>query len=495
MAIETRTVITVRNPATGELIGEAPVTSKAEVYASLERARTAQLSWGAMTARERCRSLKTFRKKLVANADELSSLIMRESGKPRHEALLAEVFPLVDLMHYFARRAPQVLRPQAIRLHLAKHRRSYLHYRPKGVVGIIAPWNFPLAIAVGEAIMAIIAGNAAIIKPSEVTPLSALKAKVLWDESGLPADLFLVLPGGPDVGKALIEAKVDHVSFTGSVAAGRQVAAACGERLIPCTLELGGKAPAIVCADANLERTARALVWGAFMNSGQVCAAVERVYVMRQCHDRLVELIVAIARELRQGDPAGQEVDVGAMTFAKQLVVASEQIADALAQGAKVALGGVPVTDSGMFFPPTVLVGVTQQMRVMREETFGPLLPIMAVESEAEALSLANDSQLGLCAYVFTKEVTKGLRLAEDIAAGTVMVNDVVASHAFPETPWGGIKASGLGRTHSDLGLLDLVQVRHVNYPLIPLPRELWWYPYRETLYRLGLTLMKRFFG
>lgn len=495
MATETRQAITVRNPATGEVIGEVPIMLAEDVRRVVDRAREAQIAWGALAVVERCRRLKAFRKALVASAEALADLIVRENGKPRPEALVTEILSAVDLMHYFGRKAPEILRPKSIHLHLARHRRSYLHFRPKGVVGIISPWNFPFSIPIGEAAMAFMAGNAVVLKPSEITPLIALEAKAIWDRCGMSPDLFQVVTGGPDVGKALIDSGIDHLSFTGSVASGRKVAAACGERLIPVTLELGGKAPAIICADADIERAARALVWGGFANSGQACASVERVYAVRAIHDPLVKRVIELTRELRQGDPGKSEVDVGSMTFSPQLEVAKRQIEDAVGKGAIVATGGAAAEGLGIFFPPTVLTGCTPEMAVMREETFGPLLPIMAVDSEQEALRLANQSHLGLNAYVFTRDGGKALRLAEQIEAGTVMVNDVMATHGFPETPWGGLKASGLGRVHSEIGLMDLVQIRHVNYPRIPIPREVWWFPYRESYFRMGIALLKRLFG
>lgn len=496
MAIDTqRPVITVRNPATGDVVGEAPIAPPDEVRRAVERARAAQVEWGGLPVRERCRRMQKFRKALADRADDLAMHLVRENGKPRQEALLHEVINLVDLLWYYGRRAPDVLRPKAVSLHLLKHRRSYLHYRPKGVVGIISPWNFPLLLPFADAGMALMAGNAAVIKPSEITPLIALKGKEIWDSCGMPPDLLQVVPGGPDTGRALIESGVDHVIFTGSVNVGRKVAVACAERLVTCSLELGGKNAAIVCADADLERTARALVWGGFANSGQICASVERVYAVKPIYEPLVARVVELTRELRQGDPGAAEVDVGSMTFPRQIDVVTDLLQDAVAGGAKIEVGGTRPTDKGLFFAPTVVTGVRQDMRLMREESFGPVLPFMPVESEEEALRLANDSKLGLGGYVFSKDVSKAMRLAEHIEAGSIMVNDVITHAGIAETPWGGVKESGFGRVRSDIGLLELVQVHHVNYPRVPMPREVWWYPYRESLYQLGISAIRRFFG
>nr|MBA3454226.1 aldehyde dehydrogenase family protein [Deltaproteobacteria bacterium] len=284
--------------------------------------------------------------------------------------------------------------------------------------------------------------------------------------------------------------------FTGSVATGKKVAAACGERLIPCTLELGGKAPAVVCADADLDRTAQAITWGGFANSGQVCASVERVYAVDKVHDELVARIVNQARELRQGDASnGDEVDVGAMAWDQQVATVERLVDAAVAAGAKVEVGGKRGAGPGQFFQPTVLTNCTQDMDVMRKEIFGPVLPIMRVADEDEAVRLANDSHLGLLAYVFTRDREHGKRVAEKIEAGTVMINDVLATFACPETPWGGVKNSGIGRTHSAHGLRDLCETRHVNHDRISLPREVWWYPYKPGTFRALLRGAKLLFG
>jgi succinate-semialdehyde dehydrogenase/glutarate-semialdehyde dehydrogenase len=343
----------------------------------------------------------------------------------------------------------------------------------------------------GETLMSLIAGNAVVLKPSEITPLIALKAKELWDRTGLPRDLFQVVTGRGETGAALIESGVNQVVFTGSVATGKRVAAACGARLIPCTMELGGKAPAVVCEDAPLERTARALVWGAFANSGQVCVSVERVYIPASIHDALVERVVALTRELRQGD-GHDEVDVGAMTWDRQIDTVERQVDEAVRAGARALTGGKRREGRGRFFPPTVLVDCTPDMPILRAETFGPVLPICKVATVEEAMRLANDSHLGLNAYVFTADRRRGEELAVRIEAGTVMVNDVLSAYGMPETPFGGVKESGLGRVHSDDGLRDLCEKRHVNIDRLgPPKKELWWYPYSQKTIDLTKRAMR----
>ncbi|MBM3267873.1 MAG: aldehyde dehydrogenase family protein [Candidatus Sericytochromatia bacterium] len=488
-------VITVRSPATGESLGEVAITSAAGVKAAVDRARAAQAAWGDLPVRERCRRIKAFRKAVLREAENLTAHLARENGKPRLEALLHDILPLTLTLGYFGRRAPQILRPRRIDSFILKNRASYLHYRPRGVIGIIAPWNFPLFLSLADAVMALIAGNAVVVKPSEVTPLITLRAKELWDGAGLPPDLLQVVPGGAETGKALIEAGPDHIVFTGSVASGRKVAVACAERSISCSLELGGKAAAIVRHDADLEQTARALVWGAFANSGQCCASVERVYAARSLYTPLVRRITELTRSLRQGDPSAGPCDVGSLTFPRQLDVAREQVADAIAGGATLETGGERIGEKGMYFAPTVLSGVRQEMRVMREETFGPILPIMPVDSDAEALKLANDSHLGLGGYVFGRDIPEALRVAEHIDAGSVMINDVIFHAGLPEMPWGGVKQSGIGRVHSETGLLEMVNVHHVNYPRFGLPITPWWYPYQEVVYQAFLKGLRLLFG
>jgi succinate-semialdehyde dehydrogenase/glutarate-semialdehyde dehydrogenase len=482
------------NPATGERLGEVPVTREVEVRAAVARARAAQQAWGRLAPAERGARVLALRDAVMERSDEIIDAIVREGGKTRSEALIMELLVVVDLCDYFARRAGKLLAPRPIGLHLIKTKKSYLHYVPRGVVGVIAPWNFPFSIPMGEAIMALIAGNAVVLKPSEVTPLIALRAKEVYDGAGLPKDLFQVVTGRGPTGAALIDAGVDQIIFTGSVATGRKVAAACGERLIPCTLELGGKAAAIVCADADLERTASALLWGAFGNSGQVCASVERVYAHAEVYDELVRRVVDKTRQLRQGDPARADTDVGAMTWGQQVKIVEDRVVSAVAAGAQVAIGGKAKDGQGLFFEPTVLTGVRQDMDVMRQEIFGPVMPIMKVASEEDALRLANDSHLGLLGYVFTRDREKGRRIAERMEAGTVMVNDVLATYGMPETPWGGVKQSGVGITHSDDGLRALCQTRHVNVDRIAPKRELWWYPYGEKSYRLLRGAMRLLF-
>lgn len=484
------------NPATGEVLGEVPIHTAEEVRQAVARARAAQESWGLLSVTERCRRLGWFKEALVTRAEELSDLIARENGKPRFEALTNEVLVVAVIATYYTKNGPAILAPHELDLQLFKQKKAYVHRPPLGVVGILSPWNMPLSIAMCDTFAALIAGNAVVVKPSEVTPLVVLRAKEIYDAAGLPPDLFQVVTGGPQTGAALVDGGVDKIVFTGSVAGGRKVGAACGERLIPCTLELGGKAAAIVCDDADLERAARAIVWGGFANNGQVCVGVERVLAHESIHDRLAERVVELASRIRQGDPTTDEIDVGAITFPRQIEVAERLIADAVAKGATVRVGGKRPSRPGQFFEPTVLTGCTEDMAVMREEIFGPVVPILKVADEREAIRIANDSPLGLAGYVFTKNRERGLRLAEQVRAGCVQVNDVLTGFAIPEAPFGGVKTSGVGRVHGKEGLLAMTETRVVSYERFgAFEKDPTWFPYSNKAYRLALKAGRLMFG
>jgi acyl-CoA reductase-like NAD-dependent aldehyde dehydrogenase len=459
-------------PASGALLGEAPVMGKEDVAKVVLRARKAQQAWGVLPVEERCDRLLRYRDAIVDRAEEISQLLSAETGKPRHEALMHEVMTVADFLTYYTKHAPRILAPREIDLHLLKHRKSYLHYVPRGVVGVISPWNFPFVIPMGDVMAALVTGSAVVLKPSEVTPLIALKAKEIFDATGLPEDLFGVVTGYGATGAALIESGIQKLVFTGGVETGRRVAAECGKQLIPCVMELGGKAPLIACADCDLERTARAIVSGGFANSGQVCVSVERVYAHESVYEPLVRRVNQLTRELRQGDPAKDFVDVGAIIFPKQIEVAEGHIADAVAKGAELVCGGKKKDAPGQFFEPTILANCNHTMNVMREEIFGPIVAMQKVGSEEEAVRLANDSHLGLNAYVFTRDRAKGKAMAERIEAGSVIVNDIFVNYAAAEAPFGGVKQSGFGRIHGEDALRDMAEVRHVNVDRFQLPQK-----------------------
>ncbi len=483
-------------PATGELVGEVAVTSADEVRRVVARARRAQQAWAVLPVDERARRLVRLRDAIADHADELVDLLTLECGKPRHESLIHEVTVLLDHAGWVADHAPAALAPEPTKPHLIKHRSGEVHHVPRGVIGVISPWNFPLVIPMGTVFEALASGNACVVKPSEVTPMVLLKVKEIYDSTGLPEDLFGLVNGFGATGQALIESGIDYCVFTGAVETGRKVAAACGARLIPCTMELGGKAPLLACEDCDVERTARAIVIGSFANSGQVCIAVERVYAHERVYTTLLDRVATLTSELRQGNPSRDFVDVGAITFPAQIEIAERHIADATKKGARLVRGGKRIAGPGQFFEPTILADCDHSMTVMRDEIFGPIVPFMCVKSEDEAVSLANDSTLGLNAYVFTKTRATARRLSERIQAGSVLVNDVMTNYCTTEAPFGGIKNSGFGRVHGDQSLRALCQQKYVSFDRVPPPsRDPTWFPYTAKSYSWTHRAVRLFFG
>ncbi len=496
-----REVIISRDPATGEELGRVPVCSAEDVARAVARARGAQKNWSALSFRERGRIVLRAREIVLAEMDEIAELISCESGKPSAEAIMMELVPTLDLMQFFARRTARLLKPErvGIGLYSLMGRSSSIEYRPLGVIGIISPWNFPWAIPLGEVVMALMAGNAVVLKPSELTPLVALKIGDVLKRAGVPEGLFEIITGDGATGASLVEAGVNKIMFTGSVATGKRVAAVAAKTLTPIVLELGGKDPMIVLEDADIEAAASAAVWGAFANAGQACASVERCYVHQQVAEKFTARVVEITERLRQARGTEEGADIGAMSSARQCAIVEEHIRQAVADGAKILTGGGRAFHSdrtpeqGAFHQPTVLADVDHTMAVMREETFGPVLPLMTFRTEEEAIRLANDSEFGLTASVWTRNLRRGRRIASQIEAGTVMVNEVLYTHGIAQTPWGGVKQSGLGRTHGRLGLLELVAPHHIHVNRLAVLQDFWWFNYTPDAARLFRSLARRF--
>jgi acyl-CoA reductase-like NAD-dependent aldehyde dehydrogenase len=494
--VPTNEELVIHNPATGEELGRAPVLSAAEVRAAVAKAHEVQPAWAKLSFGERATYILAAREVLLSQLEEVGVLISNETGKPVAEAISMEVVPTLDLMHYFATNTEQLLKPQWI--DIAQYglmgRSSYVVHKPLGVVGIISPWNFPWATPLDEVVMALMAGNAVVVKPSELTPLTALKIAEIFKQAKLPEGLLAVATGDGTTGSALVEAGVNKVMFTGSVATGRRVAELGAKHLVPVVLELGGKDPMIVLDDAKLLNAARAAIWGGFCNSGQACASIERLYVHESVASKFIELVVAETKKLRQGRPSQENIDIGAMTSERQLKIVEQHLRDAVDRGARVLTGGSRAAGAeGWFHEPTVIVDVDHSMQVMREETFGPLLPIMTFKTDEEAIKLANDSEFGLTASVFTSDLNRGRGVAERIDAGTVMVNEVVYTHALAQTPWGGVKHSGYGRTHGRLGLLELVTPQHIHVNSFPGIPDAWWFRYSKDAGALFRGLAHRF--
>jgi len=484
------------DPATGEEIGRAPLSSPEGVARAVKLARTRKPAWAALSFRERGRVILRARQLVLNEVDRIGTLISRETGKPVSEAISMEIVPTLDLMQYFARQTAKLLRSQKIDIgqYGLMGRSSRIIYKPLGVLGIISPWNFPWSTPLAEVVMALMAGNAVVLKPSELTPLTGIKIGEIFNRAGLPDGVLNIVTGDGSTGAALIDARVDKIMFTGSVATGKRVAAATAKHLTPVVLELGGKDPMIVLEDADLENAARGAVWGAFANSGQACASVERCYVQESIAPQFIERIVAETRLLKQNIGTNDDSDVGAMSSEKQLSIVADHVDDAVRLGARILIGGrrAPNLD-GPFYEPTVLTNVDHSMEVMREETFGPVLPVMTFKTEDEAIKLANDSVYGLTASVWTRNIARGRRLAERIEAGTVTVNEVLYTNAVAQTPWGGVKDSGFGRTHGRMGLLEMVTPQHIHINRFSFLPDLWWFRYSPFAGKLFHGFAKRF--
>ncbi|MDQ3919930.1 MAG: aldehyde dehydrogenase family protein [Acidobacteriota bacterium] len=486
------------DPATGEEIGRVPLGSEQDVARAVERARAAQKAWGALGFRERAGVVMRARALVLEELEEIAALVSRESGKPTAEAVAMEIVPTLDLMQFFARRTARLLRPEKIDIGLYRFmgRSSFIEYRPLGVVAVISPWNFPWAIPLGEVVMALMAGNSVVLKPSELTPLVGLKIGDVFARAGLPAGVLEVVTGDGSTGQCVVESAVDKIMFTGSVATGRRVAEAAARKLIPVVLELGGKDPMLVFEDADLSAASSAAVWGAFANSGQACASVERCYVQESVAEEFTARVVEKVKALRQAVGSEEGTDLGAMSSERQLRTVEEHVSDAVSRGARVLTGGSRARGlnvGGAFHEPTVLTQVDHSMAVMREETFGPVLPLMTFRDESEAVHLANDSRFGLTASVWTRDLRRGRRVASRLEAGTVMVNEVLYTHGIAQTPWGGVKQSGLGRTHGRLGLLELVAPHHVHVNRLTLFQDVWWFNYTPGAATLFRSLARRF--
>ncbi|HLG13189.1 MAG TPA: aldehyde dehydrogenase family protein [Blastocatellia bacterium] len=481
------------NPATGEELGRFPVTTHAEVERAVARARAVQPAWAALSYRNRARYIYKVRRALYDRQTEIINIISDETGKPQFEALSTEVFPIADLMSHFAAKAERILRDERFTLAVFRNKRSMITYEPLGVAGIISPWNFPFSIPTGEVVMALMAGNAVVLKPSEYTPLVAGAIRRLFEAAGFPDGVFQIVQGDGSTGAALVESAVDKIFFTGSVRTGKKIAESAAQRLLPVVLELGGKDPMIVCEDAPFERTVKGAVWGAFVNCGQVCASVERLYVVEPIAEKFISAVVDEVKKLRLGPPSPDcSTDIGPLANENQLNVVCDHVSDAVARGARVLTGGRKREDlGGFFFEPTVLVDVNNSMKAVTEESFGPLLPIMVVKDEEEAIREANNSRYGLLASVWTRDNERGRRIARRIEAGSVIINDAVYTHGAAQTPWFGVKESGLGVTHGRSGLFEFVRMKHVNWDLFPMKSDWWWFPYTPRWYDRFRTLMK----
>lgn len=478
---------TCLNPATGEVIGHSPLTSKSDAIAAINRARAAQPAWAARPVKERCAAIRRVRDLIVARADALAETISRDNGKTRVDAMAAEVLPAAMAANYYAKMAPKWLAPKRLAPGnvLLLNKRSRLVRAPFGVVGVISPWNYPFSIPFSEIVMGLLAGNGVVLKVATETQLVGRAIEALFVDAGV-GDVFqhVNLPGRV-AGDLFLESGIDKLFFTGSVPVGKKLMAKAAETLTPVSLELGGNDAMLVCEDADPFRAAVGATWAAFQNAGQTCAGVERIYVHTAIYDEFMRLFAERVRALRVGPEKDHGVDIGAITTSNQLKVVTAHLEEALSQGAKIfAQSEAPDAPGGRFHPPTILTEVNHEMLVMKEETFGPLVGVMRVKDMDEAVELANDSNLGLTGSVWSTDTKKADALARRIEAGVVTINDHVVSHGLPETPWGGFKESGIGRTHGEIGFSEMTEPQCIVHDSMPgVRKDMWWHPHGPDVY------------
>jgi succinate-semialdehyde dehydrogenase/glutarate-semialdehyde dehydrogenase len=472
------------NPATGELIGTVETLTPAKVQAVVDEVAEVQPFWAALTLADRARYMRRAGDVLLEDIDEIAQLLTNEQGKPRVESYTMELLPTIDSLKWIADNGPEILADEKQPMPLfLKSKSAKFTYEPIGVVGVIAPWNYPWSIPFGEVAIALMAGNGVVLKPASLTPLIGERIRQTFEKAGLPEGLVRTVHGGGRIGDALVKSTAGKIFFTGSVEVGRKVGVECAKRMKGSVLELGGKDPQIVCPDADLANAVSGAVWGGFANAGQTCSGIERVYVHRDVADSFIEGVVRETERLTVGDPRDWTTEIGPMVSADQAKIVNELVDDAVESGATKLTGG-PVEVEGMdgsFIAPVVLTGVTHEMRIMKEEIFGPVLPIVTVDSEQDAIELANDSEFGLGASVWTKDRSKGERIAHQIESGMVWTNDHSFSHGACVCAWGGVKDSGLGRSHSKFGFYECVNIKQLAWEP-GWARDMWWQPYDRKL-------------
>ncbi len=451
-----RRVLSLKSPVDLSSLGQLVCASSGDVSEAVAIARKAQGPWAALSFAERAEYMHRMLDVVLERQDKIMEVVIKETGKAPMDALNMEVFAACDALSFYAKRAGKILKTRTQRVHgvmgLMKQLKTV--YKPLGVVGIITPWNGPFILSINPTIQALMAGNAVILKGSEITPNSTKLVGDLFKEAGLPDGVLQVLMGDGEVGAALCKAGVDKISFTGSVATGKKVAVACAEQLIPCTLELGGKDAMIVCDDADLDRAAAGALIGSCMNTGHYCCGTERIYVHEAVYDTFLSKVLERAKAMKQGPQHGPEEDVGSVFWDRQMDIIERHVNTAVAAGAKVHVGGKRNPQlEGLYYEPTVMTDVTHNMEIMRDETFGPIACIMKVRDEEEAIKLANDSPYGLNGTVWTKNKKKGFEIAERIHTGSVCVNDMAVTYGIAEAAFGGRKDSGLGQVNGEAGL------------------------------------------
>jgi acyl-CoA reductase-like NAD-dependent aldehyde dehydrogenase len=495
--------LSCRNPATLEKLGDVPIFTRAAVVERVERARRAQVRWGATSFAERRRVLGALLDHIVAHQEEICRICARDSGKTVVDAMMGEIFPVCEKLRYTIAHGERDLAPEKRESGVLLHKAARVEYHPLGVVGVLCPWNFPFHNVLCPVVPALFAGNGVVVKVSEWTSWSAADFQAIFDEvltaTGHDPGLVQIITGAGETGSALVTSGVDKVFFTGSPANGRKVMAAAAETLTPVVLELGGKDPMIICDDADLDQAVGTAMLGVFTACGQMCVAAERLYVFDAVYDEFVRRVAARAGALRQGPPtedAGGQYDVGAMTMPRQLEIIERQVEDALAKGARALVGGrrnprLP----GQFWEPTVLVDVDHTMSIVHEETFGPVMTIVRVRDEEEAIRLANDCAYGLGSSVFTKDPKRGERIARRIAAGMTVVNDYGIAYMMQSAPFGGVGISGFGRINGKEGLRACCNEKTVVTDRLPLHQGMSFYPIKKATFPLFQNVVSLIYG
>ncbi|MBM3238063.1 aldehyde dehydrogenase family protein [Candidatus Poribacteria bacterium] len=476
-------VITSINPADLSIIGEIKSARQEDIDNAVKQAQNAYQSWKKLSYPARGEYLLRVKDLILDYLDEIVPLVTQEMGKPISEVLLTEIFPTLEALTYFALNAERLLADEKIEYQsrLLLNKRGYTTYEPLGVIGIISPFSYPLAIPITQIATALIAGNTVILKPSELTPFIGLKIAEFFSKAELPEGCLSVLPGDKFTGELLVAADIDKILFTGRTMTGKSILHAFANRVLPATLELSGKAPMIILGDANIERAIKGAIYGAFINAGQSCCAVERIYVMRDIAKSFIDGVVKEVKNLTVSDPMNPKTEIGPLASETLRANVEAHIADAIQKGAKILIGGkIPENISGYFYLPTVLTEVDHSMQVMQDETFGPVMPIMVVDSINEAIQLVNDSRYGLSASVWTMDVNLAVDVAHKVETGTVTINDLLFTFGAVECAWGGTKESGIGRVHAVQGLREVCNVKHISFDKGKRVSKTWWYPYNE---------------
>jgi acyl-CoA reductase-like NAD-dependent aldehyde dehydrogenase len=490
------------SPSTGKKVGSVETITPGKVQGIVDEVAEVQPFWAQLSLDDRSRYFRRAADVLLDELDDLAELLCIEQGKPRVESYTMELLPTVDALRWIADSGPEILGKEKLSFPQAflKTKKAHFNYEPIGVVGVIAPWNYPWSIPFGEVAIALMAGNGVVLKPASLTPLIGERIQQLFEKAGFPEGLVRAVHGGGRIGDALTKSSAGKIFFTGSVDVGYKVGQAAAKLMKGTVLELGGKDPQIVCADADLANAISGAVWGGFANAGQTCSGIERTYVHKDVADEFIAGVVRETERLKVGDPLDWDVEIGPMVSADQADIVEELVDDAVANGAEKLTGGpvkpndLPAGLKGRFIAPVVLTGVTHEMRIMKEEIFGPVLPIVVVDSEEEAIRLANDSDFGLGSSVWTKDRDKGERMAKQIDAGMVWINDHSFSHGACQCSWGGVKDSGLGRSHSKFGFYECTNIKLVAWEP-GLTRDFWWQPYDRTLGQAVQASAKLLYG